>query len=136
MGASGAAFRLDWRKDAWEPGSVDIVFMAADPLQPARRAVTAAGATGRLLWRREVAEHFEPPAAREAFLLPLASDDESEFRQRILGSIDAGVPVIGFGVVGPPEACIIAGYDAAGDTLIGWSMFQERVDPGHDPASC
>jgi hypothetical protein len=39
-------------------------------------------------------------------------------------SLQRGIPVIGYGVVGPPEACIITGYDEGGEVLIGWSFFQ------------
>ena len=52
-------------------------------------------------------------------------DNEAVFRERIIASIaQARRPVIAFGVVGPPEAAIITGYDAGGDVLIGWSFFQ------------
>ena len=52
-------------------------------------------------------------------------DNEAVFRERIIASItQARRPVIVFGVVGPPEAAIITGYDAGGDVLIGWSFFQ------------
>ena len=40
-------------------------------------------------------------------------DNEAVFRERIVASIaQARRPVIAFGVVGPPEAAIITGYDA------------------------
>jgi len=32
LGASGAAFRLVWHAERWEPGNVDIIFMAEDPI--------------------------------------------------------------------------------------------------------
>ena len=65
----------------------------------------------------------------------ITETDESVFRRSIVDSVSRGVPVIAFGVVGPPEACIITGYDNAGDVLIGWSMFQEHLDPVHDITS-
>jgi hypothetical protein len=34
------------------------------------------------------------------------------------------MPVLGYGVIGPPEPSIVAGYDEGGDVLIGWSFFQ------------
>jgi hypothetical protein len=49
----------------------------------------------------------------------------------ITDSIDAGRPVLAFGVVGPPECSIICGYDSGGDTLFGWSHFQSS-----NPADC
>ena len=52
-------------------------------------------------------------------------------REHIIESIrDQGRPVIAYGVVGPPESCIIAGYDDNGTFLIGWNFFQGG--PGAD----
>jgi len=42
--------------------------------------------------------------------------------------IDAGRPVIGFGIIGPPEACVITGYRDGGETLLGWSFFQDMPE--------
>jgi hypothetical protein len=53
--------------------------------------------------------------------------DQAEARRRIVASIDAGMPVLAHGVVGPPETSIIAGYDEGGDVLVGWSFFQTRA---------
>ena len=50
--------------------------------------------------------------------------DEAEARRRIIASIDAGRPVMSHGIVGPPETCLITGYDDGGDVVIGWSFFQ------------
>ena len=55
----------------------------------------------------------------------------NEMKALITESIDAGRPVLAFGVVGPPECSILCGYDSGGDTLIGWSHFQS-----HNPADC
>jgi hypothetical protein len=55
------------------------------------------------------------------------SRDRETFLSRIVESIrDAGRPAIAWGVVGPPEGCVVAGYDEDGDVLIGWSFFQDR----------
>ncbi|HEY8389751.1 MAG TPA: hypothetical protein VIL26_02175, partial [Clostridia bacterium] len=43
----------------------------------------------------------------------------------IIKSIDDGIPVLAFGIIGPPECLIISGYDENGDVLIGWSHFQD-----------
>jgi len=52
-------------------------------------------------------------------------DVEQRFRLAIIESIrDRGRPVIAHGVIGPPEECIVAGYDEGGDVLIGWNFFQ------------
>jgi len=54
-----------------------------------------------------------------------------EMKSLITRSIDAGRPVLAFGIVGPPECSIVCGYDNGGDTLIGWSHFQS-----YDPGDC
>jgi hypothetical protein len=59
-------------------------------------------------------------------------DNESVFKHRIAESVQSGMPVLGYGVVGPPEASIIAGYDEGGDVLIGWSFFQD-AKANHEP---
>ncbi|HEY3340737.1 MAG TPA: hypothetical protein VGK81_01915, partial [Anaerolineae bacterium] len=42
----------------------------------------------------------------------------------IVESIRQGRPVLGFGVIGPPEPALITGYDEGGNVLLGWSFFQ------------
>jgi len=34
-------------------------------------------------------------------------------------SIDRGIPVLAFPVVGPSDCCIITGYDEGGEVLLG-----------------
>lgn len=109
MGASGAAFRLSWG-EGWQPDNGDIRYLAPDPLTPIDRAFRAAG----------YGYHY------------LSQEDdytETDFRREIMGNIcELGRPVLAFGVVGPPECCLITGYDDNGETLIGWSFFQ-RLPP-------
>jgi len=62
-------------------------------------------------------------------ILDKADTGFNEMKSRITESIDAGRPVLAFGVVGPPECAIVCGYDSGGDTLFGWSHFQSS-DPG------
>ena len=50
LGTSGAAFRLLWHANRWEGGNVDMMFMAEDPLEPFRRALTASGYTAEFLF--------------------------------------------------------------------------------------
>ncbi|MBN1286992.1 MAG: hypothetical protein JXB47_16450 [Anaerolineae bacterium] len=106
IGACGAAFRLSWRP-GWHEDNVEIMYMSDEPGAPFERAFRAAGYEYEILFPQE------------------EGDNEAYFRRRIIESIrDRSRPVLGFGVVGPPECCIIAGYDAGGDVLIGWSFFQ------------
>lgn len=53
--------------------------------------------------------------------------NKSEMVKRIVESIDRGLPVLTFGIVGPPVCSIICGYDENGDVLIGWSQFTDET---------
>ncbi|UCC75059.1 MAG: hypothetical protein JSV86_11080 [Gemmatimonadota bacterium] len=106
MGTSGCAFRLNW-KPGWHLDNVAISYMSDDPIAPFRRAFEAVG------YKYEIASSEE------------GRDNEAYFRRRIIESIgDRRRPVLYFGVIGPPECCIVAGYDEDGDVLIGWNYFQ------------
>jgi hypothetical protein len=131
MGATAAAFRMVWRPHAWEGGNVDIVFMEDDPLEPFRRGFAAVGLRARIMVNESVCHLVRDPA-RRAYLDAHLVRDETPFREAIIERIDAGVPLIALGVVGPPEASIITGYRDDADTLVGWSMFQSHLDPVHN----
>ena len=105
IGVTGAASFLSWKK-GWHGDNPALFYMSADPAAPERNAFTAAG------YAFEWLEKASDPG------------NEALFRQRIIDSLHNGRPVIGYGVIGPPEACLITGYDAGGDVLIGWSFFQ------------
>jgi hypothetical protein len=117
MGATGAAFRLNWAPD-WEPGS-DLRWLSDDPWAPFRQGFAAAGRSF------EVVEKHGMP------------DDERLFRQRVIASIRQGLPVIARGIIGPPEGCLVSGYDESGAVLTGWSFWQSdaKADPevGFEP---
>ncbi len=121
MGTSGAAFRLLWRDGEWFGGNVGLPFISDDPAEPVRRACDAMG--------HACSFFFKPVfAGGDADSITLC-DDAAEYRRRIVESIcEHGRPVIACGVVGPPEPCIITGYDHDGDILIGWSFFQGVPD--------
>ena len=42
--------------------------------------------------------------------------------------------MIATGIIGPPEACIVTGYQDEGETLLGWNFFQDSVMYGGLPA--
>ena len=44
------------------------------------------------------------------------------------------MPPISFGIIGPPEAGIIAGYQGECDVLFGWSYFQEGRERYYEKA--
>jgi len=109
---SGAAFRLLW-KPGWSPDNVDLRLMRKGGNEPLRRAFEAVGYGYDIVGREE------------------GRDNEAYFRERIIESIrDKGRPVLAFGIIGPPECCIIAGYDDYGDILIGWNYYAFPNTPG------
>lgn len=120
MGASGNAFSFSWRAGDWEHQTAwAMEYVEEDPLEPVRRAFGAVGYEAEILVRSGFAD---------TWAMPETCDDEAVYRGRILASLLAGRPVIAFGVVGSPEQpapCIVAGYDDSGETLLGWSFFQD-----------
>jgi hypothetical protein len=109
VGVTGAGSFLSW-KDGWHEDNSAIFYMSPDAAAPERNAFNAVG----------YAHEWVVKA-------PEGGEDRSElFRQRILESIQRGMPVIAYGVIGPPEACLITGYDQNGDVLIGWNFFQKE----------
>lgn len=120
MGTTGAAFRLNW-KPGWHRDNVALFLMSGDPGASFRRGFEAVGYAWEGIMREDIG--YDAPDGQ------FDSGNEAYFRQRIIESIrDRGCPVLAHGVVGPPECCIITGYDEDGDVLIGWSFFQNDPD--------
>jgi hypothetical protein len=111
VGVSGAGAYLSW-KDGWHEDNSAVAFMSRDPITAERRAFEAIG------YAYEV---IEKEAGR---------DNEALFRQRILDSLQQGLPVLAYGVIGPPEPCIVSGYDEHDEALIGWNFFQNEPSLG------
>jgi hypothetical protein len=107
---SGMAFGLRWR-EGWHMDNADHM-MVADPAEVIRRAFAAAGYT------YELVQKTGAPAEQETF------------RQKIKAALNQGRPVLAFGVAGPPECCLITGYDEGGDVVMGWNFFQS-LPPFH-----
>ncbi len=123
---AGSAFRLMWNTACWDGGNIDILVMEENPVAPLLRAVRAAGRDCRLLFKPTVNEtHFQGR-------LKPGNDVEyggkEEFIALIREQIDRGVPVVAFGVMGPPEACVVTGYRENGEVLTGWNFFQDMPD--------
>ena len=122
--ASGAAFRLVWNPGKWDGASIDVILMAEDSLQPFLRAFEAIGYGCEILGNADLAHK-----ADEGIRFFKQYEGHDVFRERIVTSIrDRGRPVLALGVVGPPECCIVAGYDEGGDVLVGWSFFQGMTE--------
>jgi RNA polymerase sigma factor (sigma-70 family) len=106
MGISGGAFKMIW-EPPWSPRNCDLLMLGGEPV---KRTFTALGYDYT----------FVPDYDRDN-----PGDAKEVYRKAIVESIDKGRPVIAIGVVGPPEACIVAGYDKGGEVLYGRSYFQE-----------
>ncbi len=104
MAVSGAAFRLRWNVDRWDGGNVDIQYVYDNPMEAFRRSFQAVGRKVRMLERKE--------------------SSKEQFKAFIREELDRGRPVIALGIIGPPEACILTGYQDSGETLLGWNFFQ------------
>lgn len=124
--ATGSAFRLMWNTACWDGGNVDILVMDENPVAPLMRAVLAAGRECRMLFKDTVNEtHFQ------GRFLPgsgVVYGGKEDFIALIKEQIDRGIPVVAFGVMGPPEACVVTGYRENGDVLTGWNFFQDMPD--------
>lgn len=109
VGVTGVAAFLSW-KEGWND-STAAFYMSADPEAPERWGMRALG----------YSYHWVERKGGEGSML---ESDHANYRQQILESISKKIPVVAYGVVGPPEPALIAGYDEGGDVLIGWSFFQ------------
>jgi RNA polymerase sigma factor (sigma-70 family) len=126
---SGAAFRLMWNPSRWDGGSVDILAMDEEAIAPLRRAFEASGFEARLYGNAQARGPLpEGSSVSEVACNFPAFLDEEGMRSAIVESIDSGKPVIAFGIIGPPEACIVTGYEDSGRLLLGWNFFQDFKD--------
>jgi len=134
MCTSGAAFRMTWAPQAWDGGNSDILGMAVETLEPMRRAFRAAGYGMMPVAKADPNGWPENILRDDTRRLGGRLTDEAGFRAAIVESINAGQPVIAFGIIGPPEACVITGYDEDGKVLIGWNVFQDDEHAQTEPS--
>ncbi|MCL2285639.1 MAG: helix-turn-helix domain-containing protein [Firmicutes bacterium] len=107
MAYCGTAFRQRWDSNGWNIAINDIRFTYEHHLKAFELGFKGAGRN------YAISESFTKGITKkDAFTL-------------IKTEIDCGRPVIALGVVGPPEASIITGYRNNGDTVLGWSLFQD-----------
>lgn len=108
MAATGAAFRLVWNQEEWDLSNIDIYHTLRES--------------------NEIYGYGAKAMGREfSFLGRDADTAKEDFAEYIRSNLAKGFPVIALGVIGPPEPCIIAGYDEDLDAVMGWNFFQ------HDP---
>lgn len=113
MAASGASFRLRWNTTCWDGGNVDLLNIFDNPMEAFQHSFIAAGRNYRILERT-------------------TTTNQAEFIEFIKVEIDHGRPVIALGIIGPPEACIVTGYEDDGHTLLGWNFFQDNPEFASD----
>lgn len=118
LGLSGAGNRLSWRPGTWFPGNIDLATCEEPPFAPHHRVLAALGLRAEVRGCREFLG-LTPPFV-----------DEETAQAEIVDSLDRGRPVIALGIIGPPESCVVSGYEDDGDRLIGWNYFQadEELD--------
>ena len=110
--SGGGAFRFVWDTTMWNPGNVDIMLTYEDAETVFRNCIQALGREFRMLWRAGMDWHP-------------GSGTKNDFMAFIREQIDLGRPVISLGPIGPAEAGVITGYKDDGNTLLGWSVFQD-----------
>lgn len=108
MAATGAAFRLVWNQADWDLSNIDIYHTLTESNDIYSYGAKALGRAFSFLGRDE-------NTAKEAF---------TDF---IKSNLAKGNPVIALGIIGPPEPCIVAGYDAEEDAVMGWNFFQNDL---------
>jgi len=110
MGMSGEAFRFFW-KPGWHLDNSGLLDFNPESLRFIDQAFAGIGYQYQLLHKGD------------------ASVDKDCLRQAIVKHLtEYNRPVLGFGVVGPPECVIITGFDQSGDVLYGWSFFQDQPE--------
>ncbi len=108
--------------------------------------ITVSGMTFQLLWHETLCpSSFDLTIGIEAvgrafawagYDYRIVRPDQTSYeamKAEIVASIDRNKPVLAFGVIGPPECSLIAGYDQAGEVLLGWSHFQVIAPSEEEP---
>jgi len=119
LAMSGAGNRLRWKPGTWDPSNIGSLQAEEPGSGPIFRVLKAAGWKGHL----RVTRPLEGLAEVDV--------DYAYARREICASLEAGHPVLALGILGPPEFCVVFGYQDDGENLIGWSYFQ--TDEGFRP---
>lgn len=105
MAATGAAFRLVWNQDEWDLSNIDIYHTLKESNDIYQYGAKALGREFSFLGREE-------------------GTSKREFAAYIKTAVAKGYPIIALGIIGPPEPCIVAGFESDGDVVMGWNFFQ------------
>lgn len=114
MAATGAAFRLVWNQAEWDLSNIDIYHTLRESNNIYQYGAKALGRKFSFLGREK-------------------DTSKKEFSTYIKTAIAKGYPVIALGIIGPPEPCVIAGFESDGDIVMGWNFFQN--DPEFSSAT-
>lgn len=107
VGVTGDLFMQIWNEPKWQYND-SYSTVCRDSQVPIKAAFDACGYEYEYIYGEEIQK------------------SKPEYIRKIVESIDKGLPVLTFGIVGPPICSIICGYDENGDTLIGWSQFTDE----------
>ncbi|MBN1370851.1 MAG: hypothetical protein JW987_02740 [Anaerolineaceae bacterium] len=118
LAMSGAGNRLRWMPGVWDPSNIGILQAEEPATAPIFRALKATGWKGQLRVSRPLDGLGEPDV------------DFAYARREICASLEADVPVLALGILGPPEFSVIFGFQNDAESLIGWSYFQ--TDEGYE----
>ena len=102
--ATGDLFTQLWVEPPWHYND-SLSNVCKDTLLPIRAAFVACGYDFDYISREYV------------------QGDKLAYTRHIVDSIDRGIPVLTFGIVGPPICSIITGYAEGGALLTGWAQF-------------
>lgn len=105
MAATGAAFRLVWNRTTWDLCNIDIYHTLKESNDIYQCGAKALG------------REFD-------FMEREAHTKKDDFSAFIKSKTAKGFPVIALGIIGPPEPCIVAGYEDSGEVVVGWNFFQ------------
>lgn len=105
MAATGAAFRFVWNQEEWDLSNIDIYHTLKESNDIYQYGAKALGREFSFLGREE-------------------GTSKREFAAYIKTAVAKGYPIIALGIIGPPEPCIVAGFESDCDVVMGWNFFQ------------
>ncbi len=109
MAATGAAFRLTWNRTDWDLSNIDMYHTLKESSEIYSYGAKALGREFSFIGRGE-------------------DTKKEEFAAYIKSNIAKGFPIIALGIIGPPEPCIVAGFESSGDVVVGWNFFQNDAE--------
>ena len=108
-GVSGALFSNVWRHNKkWMYSESTVAFLPYEGRDEIiKSTIRTAGYDSEVVSEKEI------------------KADKKKYKKKIMESLNKGMPVMTYGIVGPPTCSLITGYDENGEILIGWAAFQD-----------